>query len=149
MHHSTSCVIIRNNIYYLVVMPMGPLYYCTSVNIRRMALYQQPRECFSPCQINTCAKLLMVYNITDQTVNGIMGGGYTRRSWRSLARSEGRKRRGQSPCVTACVRPDGRREFSTDEKGCASEQSGTDKGSASAGTVLVQQRDKSKQSIRG
>lgn len=47
---------------------------------------------------------------------------------------QGRKRRGQPPCVTACVRPDARREFSTDEKGCASRQSATDKGSASAGT---------------
>lgn len=45
----------------------------------------------------------------------------------------GRKQRGQSPCVTACVRPDARREFSTDEKGCASRQSASDKGSASAG----------------
>lgn len=49
-------------------------------------------------------------------------------------RRTGRKRRGQPPCVTACVRPDARREFSTDEKGCASRQSATDKGSASAGT---------------
>jgi len=47
----------------------------------------------------------------------------------------GRKRRGQQPpCVTACVRPDARREFSTDEKGCARRQSAPDKGSASAGT---------------
>lgn len=55
-------------------------------------------------------------------------------------RRTGRKRRGQPPCVTACVRPDARREFSTDEKGCASRQSATDKGSASAGTDPVRQR---------
>lgn len=55
-------------------------------------------------------------------------------------RRTGRKRRGQPPCVTACVRLDARREFSTDEKACASRQSATDKGSASAGTDPVRQR---------
>lgn len=33
---------------------------------------------------------------------------------------------------------DARREFSTDEKGCAAEQTGSDKGNASAGTVSIQ-----------